>query len=366
MNIVDISYYYNEQANDPVELVSRHLPSMGYLEHFPGGGTHSAVKFMNYKGEKVFNKVNYYFFEGSHSRIWLPWRQHMFLVKLQADIVVTHGLLFPLQVILLRKQLGNKVKIFIQYHADRPGGLIFQKLQRIADQCVDGYFFAARELALAWLQKGIIKDSNKIYEVEAGSTYFEMKDKKAARQFTGVAEGVIFLWVGRLDQNKDPFTVINAFQEYAKDHADIYLYMIYQNSEMPDQIINHFNYKDGPVRLIGSKPHDELEYWYNSADYFISGSHYESYGYAVCEAMACGCVPIVTDIPSFRQMTGQGKLGQLYEPGNVAALLQVLNKLDHSSVESSREAVASYFESELSFRAIADKIYKIGKILKTK
>ncbi|HEX3386522.1 MAG TPA: glycosyltransferase, partial [Mucilaginibacter sp.] len=78
------------------------------------------------------------------------------------------------------------------------------------------------------------------------------------------------------------------------------------------------------ITLVGELPHDELQYWFNSADFTLSASHYEGSGTAVCEAMSCGCVPIVTDIPSFRMITDNGRCGLLYEPGNEHALLDAL------------------------------------------
>ncbi len=53
--------------------------------------------------------------------------------------------------------------------------------------------------------------------------------------------------------------------------------------------------------------------YYNSADYFVLGSHYEGSGFSLVEAMSCGVIPIVTDIPSFRMMTNNGKIGTLME-----------------------------------------------------
>ena len=54
------------------------------------------------------------------------------------------------------------------------------------------------------------------------------------------------------------------------------------------------------VHLVGKRSHDELESWFSAADYYISSSHREGGSYALTEAMACGCIPIVTSIPSSR------------------------------------------------------------------
>jgi len=51
------------------------------------------------------------------------------------------------------------------------------------------------------------------------------------------------------------------------------------------------------VSLKGKIDNDELSAWYSAADFYISGSHSEGGSYALLEAMACGCIPIVTSIP---------------------------------------------------------------------
>jgi glycosyltransferase involved in cell wall biosynthesis len=99
-----------------------------------------------------------------------------------------------------------------------------------------------------------------------------------------------------------------------------------------------------------------MEDWYNSADFIISGSHYEGSGVSVCEAMSCGCIPLVTDILSFRKITGYGKCGLLYERGNVNALLDVLLKTKHLNIHFERKKVLEQFDSDLSFDAIAKQL----------
>jgi len=115
--------------------------------------------------------------------------------------------------------------------------------------------------------------------------------------------------------------------------------------------------------LIGKLPHDELQYWFNSADIIISGSHYEGSGTAVCEAMSCGCMPLVTDIFSFRMITDNGRCGLLYEAGNEAALLSALIKTRQMDIREKQKLSLEYFRATLSFEAIAQKIQEIASSL---
>lgn len=47
------------------------------------------------------------------------------------------------------------------------------------------------------------------------------------------------------------------------------------------------------VRFVGQRPQHELPYYYNAAEVVVIPSHYESFGMAAIEAMACG-IPVIT------------------------------------------------------------------------
>jgi glycosyltransferase involved in cell wall biosynthesis len=142
--------------------------------------------------------------------------------------------------------------------------------------------------------------------------------------------------------------------------------MIFQTEELLNEInalVNSDVKVKEAIKLEGQVSHQELQPWYNSADFFISGSHYEGGGIALCEAMSCGCIPIVTNIISFRKMTGDGKCGFLYQPGNEKELLEVLLKTREIDMKIESEKTLKQFKEELSFDAIAEKINSIVKSL---
>jgi glycosyltransferase involved in cell wall biosynthesis len=135
--------------------------------------------------------------------------------------------------------------------------------------------------------------------------------------------------------------------------------MIYQTSELALEIgaLLETSPENGPVILVGNKDHDELLYWFNSADFYISASHYEGSGTALCEAMSCGCVPIVTGIPSFRTIAGNS--GLYFEPGDADALFSLLKESIHRNLKDSKKTILELFRDKLSFKAISDRFQKI-------
>jgi glycosyltransferase involved in cell wall biosynthesis len=134
--------------------------------------------------------------------------------------------------------------------------------------------------------------------------------------------------------------------------------MIYDKDDLIMQVresINETPALKNKVHLVGKVLHDQMEMYYNSADYFVSGSYAEGSGYALSEALSCGCVPVVTDIPSFHMMTDHGRLGALWQPGNKNSFIEAVEKAIQKPLENEAKACINFFNSRLSFDAIATK-----------
>jgi glycosyltransferase involved in cell wall biosynthesis len=77
---------------------------------------------------------------------------------------------------------------------------------------------------------------------------------------------------------------------------------------------------------------------------------------AVAEAMSCGCYPVVSNIPAFKKLTGNGNCGILFEPGNVEQLAASLEKAFTLDLEVERKKMRDYYQQYLSANAIAQQI----------
>ncbi|MFT3909384.1 MAG: glycosyltransferase [Ferruginibacter sp.] len=167
---------------------------------------------------------------------------------------------------------------------------------------------------------------------------------------------------GDLDKNKDPLTLLNAFEKYILDQPAARLYMIFQDKTLLTTVerkIASATTLEEAVKLIGYVAHNELPCWYSAADFYISCSYKEGSGYALLEAMACGCIPVVTNIPSFRKITVEGRYGFLFSPGNAEVLTTILNNLTNINADKYSAEVENHFNERLSFKNIADDLYQI-------
>jgi glycosyltransferase involved in cell wall biosynthesis len=324
-----------------------------------------SIKQIGYKGRYTCNGVQHHFVNLNTSKTYFPRALNRYVKNLKPDIVFIQGLHFPLQVIQLGWLLNTKVKRIAQHHAEKPFFGLKRYLQRWADRHIDAYLFASKAMGVEWVNKGNLASAQKINEVMEVSSVFYPVDSERAKARTKVTGSPVFLWVGRLNQNKDPLLVVSAFLAFVKEQPAARLYMIYHTGELLTEVkaLMAGAINKNAIILIGKVPNEELLYWYNSADFIVSGSHYEGSGTAVCEAMSCGCVPVVTDIPSFRMITNNGDCGLLYEAGNEEALLTALLQTQQTDIGARRAKCLDYFQSNLSFQAIARRIQEVAASL---
>lgn len=362
MRIVSTGYSKTTAFDNPLDWLKKISFYTGLLEELAKGHEVMSIERINYEGELQQNGVAYFFILLKRKVVRFPWRMHRLIKRLRPDVIFVNGFIFPLQILQLRLKVGRRVKIFVLHRAEKPAAGFRKYLQKLADKCVNGYLFASSEFGDEWTTKNIISHSQKIHEIMQSSSIFQPGFRSTAGKSLRDSGTPVFLWVGRLDANKDPVTVVTAFINYLMTNPSAKLYMIYQSEDLIDDVRGLLPENTSAmknIRLIGRIPHDQLQTWYTGADFFLSGSHYEGSGIAVSEAMSCGCIPIVTDIASFRRMTGPGKCGLLYRPGSHAELLEALLQTNKLNIEQEREKVLSQFKNELSFEAISGKINRL-------
>jgi len=358
---VDLVLYRERGVDSREMLLKKHAHSLGYLQHLPEAYDPVAIQRADFNDTFCERTVRFVVIEGAGVPFPAPVSLGACLESLKPEVVLLHSFNHAWQLLWLRRSLPAKTRILVQNHAEQPFRNSFKLwIQRRAARHVAGFLFVSKDQAAPWIERRIIQPRHKVFEVMEGSTTFGMKDRAQCRRRLNLASGPIFLWVGRLDSNKDPLTILRAFHQLKRLGHPFALYMVYNANVLEAEAARFIRENDlgAQVKLVGAVRHEDLEDWHNAADFFILGSHRESGGFALCEALACGCAPIVTNIPSFKTMTDNGRLGWLFEPGNVGQLVEILVRALGTSAESRRTEVRNFFERELSHEAIARKIHQ--------
>ena len=343
------------EFTDPQQWLKRISFYTGILEELAKQHDVISIERISYEGEYKQNGVKYLFINLRKRVVHFPFRMHNIINSINPDVVLVNGLIFPLQLIQLRLKLGKSIKIILLHRAEHPFSGYKKILQKIADNCVNTYLFTSSEFKEDWKEN---ISQGKMYEIVQASSIFHRADRQKAIQALQITGSPVFLWIGGLIPIKDPLTVVKSFIQFLHHRSSAKLYMIYQSDELIQEVKELVGGIENIV-LVGKVEHSNLQNWYNSADFFISGSHYEGSGIAVIEAMSCGCIPVLTNIISFRRMTGPGKCGLLYEAGNEEALVAALFKTGEMNIVKERDKALEQFNNELSFKAIGNKIERI-------
>lgn len=283
---------------------------------------------------------------------------------LQPDLIHFHGATLNLNLFLLFQLLGDAAPpVLLHYHGGFPAkNPLVHRIQRANFARTSRLFFTTRTHAQPFVEAGVLNGLGRVVELMETSSVFRPRPRAEAQRQTGMTGAPVFLWVGRLHPIKDPLTALRGFRKILTTWSDAQLYLHYLTDELLPELQS---FVAGRPRLAqhvhfrGCAPFAQMETIYNSADFLLQASRREFSGCAVLEAMACGVIPVVTDIPSFRAMTGGGRYGVLFPPGDANALAQGVLAVPRADISVRAAAVRTRFEQALSFQALASRLAPI-------
>ena len=127
--------------------------------------------------------------------------------------------------------------------------------------------------------------------------------------------------VGRLSFQKDPITMINAFDIVAKRFPNAHLVLV-GDGELRSIIVDRIDqlHLNDRVHLTGNKNNP----WkiYHSLDLFIMSSIYEGLGRSITEALSCGVPVVCTSVEGVPEIVRDNKTGILVPPKDASALAE--------------------------------------------
>jgi len=358
VSVVQVNFAFDKALTDPDELLDRYFTLTGWSEALAraGAGTVAVVQRFHRDVRIARNGVDYAF-----RRTRLPEAVAAF----RPDVAHVNGLIFPARTWMLRRALDPSCGVVVQNHSD--GGAIgrdpaLRILGRLARRAADAFLFASDDHAVSWRRVGFLALDQRAYQVMEASTRLQPVGRAEAQVASGVHGSPAILWVGRLNANKDPLTVLEGFERSLGDLPGATLTMIHSEDDLlaaVGQRVRRSPMLVDRVRLIGAMPHDRMASFFSAADFFLVGSHHEGSGYALMEACACGAVPVVTDIPTFRQLTGGGLHGALWVVGDAADCARALADAGRRDLHAERARLADHFARELSWNAVGRRALEI-------
>ncbi|HEY0654974.1 MAG TPA: glycosyltransferase family 4 protein [Chryseosolibacter sp.] len=282
--------------------------------------------------------------------------EYTFLISVIAAVrreapgmIVLHGMHAVVKMALFVRALGG-IRVVVQHHGERVFAWPKAWLQKYNDRFVAGYFFSSSEMGAPWVERKIIASRDKIIQILEATSSFEPSPRANPN------DELSFLWVGRIDQNKDPDTLIDAFKDFLEHRPDAKLFIISKDESRLRLLHSRIGDASRSIRVVGSVAHHLMMDWFSNVNFIVSTSLFEGSGIAVLEAMSAGCIPILSDIPSFRTITGRGEVGMLFEPASARELTKALLRAQNLKVADEQKRVIDYFCEHLSANAIAIQI----------
>lgn len=294
-----------------------------------------------------------------------PWRLAAAVREFQPDVIHFNGLDFPWH---LRAICQAGAPVLVQDHASDPAaGRVW--LRQWGFGRIAGAAFTSAGQGLAFKASGRLPARTPIYEVSESSSAFVPGDQDHARHRTGVHGDPALLWVGHLDANKDPLTILHAVRKALVRLPGIQLWCAFGSTELlfaMQSLLREDEHLAAHVYLLGRVRHDEIQTLCRACDMFVLGSHREGSGYALLEALACGLTPVVSDIPSFRSLTGDGSVGALVPVGDIDGFASSIVALAGRPRREARKVVLAHFAATLSPDVLGHRLVRVYEELARK
>jgi glycosyltransferase involved in cell wall biosynthesis len=369
MHIVLLNYMYDAEYPTVDALLDRYLSLTGWAESLLAAEAGRVTVLQRYKCDIDFRRggVEYRLRGGADCGargLSDPRRLHRLVAELRPDVAHVNGLIFPLQIWLLRRVLPRHAALIVQDHGGPPpvarsvGARLRHVVKRAGLRVVDAFMFTSALQAQPWRAAGLIGLNQPVYEVVEAGRPLRPLPREQARAASGIRGDPAVLWVGHLDANKDPLTVLDGFERALLHLPGARLTMVYVNDTLLPAVRARLAASPAlneRVDLRGHVPYDVIAAYFSAADIFVLGSHREGSGYALIEALSCGLIPVVTDIPSFRALTTDGDgahFGALWPPGNAHACASALIEIGRRDMAALREQLIAYGVRKLSWEAI--------------
>ena len=197
-----------------------------------------------------------------------------------------------------------------------------------------------------------IAHENKIKNIYSGidlSLFTNKRNDDFRKELNLENDHLLLGSVGRLSDQKDPITMIEAFGIISKPFPNAHLALV-GDGELKGKILEKIDQLklNGRIHLTGNKNNP----WsvYHSMDLFIMSSIYEGLGRSITEALSCGVPVVCTDVEGVPEIVRDNITGILVRPKDsnklADAIIRTLNDMETAKkmAEEGRRFVNDNFD----------------------
>jgi len=176
---------------------------------------------------------------------------------------------------------------------------------------------------------------------------FSPQSRAQARKKIGFTDQFLVIHTRSWEARYGVDVALCGFLEAMRSHPKMHMLMLGGGSQSGE--VHDFVDKNGlqdHVHFIGYQSNEKLAQFYQAGDVYLSASHVDGSSVALLEAMACGCVPIVSDIPSNLEWVHDGQTGWSFQDGSADHLARVLVEAVNTVLDPMRMAVRRKTEAD--------------------
>ena len=319
------------------------------------------------EGVREFAKAKHIQYDLIHSHYWMSGLAAESLAKAWSGVPIVQ----------MFHTLGEMKNRIAQSEEEResPERIAAEKrLLTIADRILVSTL--AEQTQLRFLYKA---DDRKLEIIPPGVDveHFYPIPSDEAKLFVGLKpEDRMILFVGRIDPLKGLDQIIRAMPglRAASPGRPVHLAIIGGEPDAsPDEktaemrrlqrLCDELN-MDQTVVFLGKRRQDTLQYYYSAAEVVVMPSHYESFGMAALEAMACGTPVIASDIGGLGFLVQDGQTGFTVPDGDPELLLEKLSLLlDDRQLRQRMGAAATAYAQDFSWDRITKQVLSVYREL---
>ena len=181
----------------------------------------------------------------------------------------------------------------------------------------------------------------------------------------------VFIYFGRWSKNKGLSETIELFRSIVEINRDWTLIIAGREYDYSQVDLKDLVTKAGlenNIKIVPNPDQQQLASLIGQASYYICLSRHEGFGIAPIEAMSAGLIPILSDIPPFRQLIEQSGIGILLDITQSANSLKKINQLheDGKLMHRIQRKASQDFVQRYSWRDISGRYVDIYKKLASK
>lgn len=286
--------------------------------------------------------------------------------KVNADIIIGEGFFQWTPMALIYAKLKRK-KFFIAYertaHTERNCPKWRTLYRKFIMWFANGFIVNGQLTKEYLIQMGV--NENKIFTgaMSADSKKMEAQvescsevSKQSLKQELSVSSGLIYLYVGQINDRKGVICLLDAWLKHIENHPTDTL-IIAGEGPLLNQYQTDFSAYNS-IKFTGSIPYDTIYRYYAISDVFVMPTLEDNWSLVVPEAMACG-LPIACSIYNgcYPELVHDGINGKRFDPLNAFSFVETLHYFHTIDLKMFGEQ-SKVIERKFSPDMVADNIYQ--------